>query len=161
MYKPEIDIKRTKDVEITRTADGVRANVPLVGGCSRDFDYGFAGSGRAELGLSALNAFVPACSDGENAVDLGDGAKIRFVSQFAWQFRSKFADEKLGGLSRDNGTYTIKASEVRQWIQARLSEEAKRAANKENSAREIDGEIGHSREAAPDEEQDDGKDPGR
>jgi len=35
MYKPEIDIKRTEDVEITRSADEVRANFPLVGGCSR------------------------------------------------------------------------------------------------------------------------------
>jgi len=129
MYKPEIDIKRTEDVEITRGADEVRANVPLVGGCSRDFEYGFAGAGSSELGLSALNAFVPACSDGENAMDLGDASKIRFVSQFAWQFRHQFAHEVLGVLPQDKGVYVIKAAAVRQWIQERLSEEIKRVAD--------------------------------
>ncbi len=130
MYKPEIDIKRTEDVEVTRSADGVRANFPLVGGCSRDFEYGFAGAGPSELGLSALNAFVPACSDGENAMDLGDSGRIRFVSQFAWEFRVQFAKEVLGVLPQDNGTYTIKASDVRQWIHARLSDEVSVAADK-------------------------------
>ena len=147
MYKPEIDIKRTEDVEITRAACGVRANFPLVGGYSRDFEYGFAGAGPSELGLSALNAFVPACSDGEDAMDLGDAAKIRFVSQFAWQFRHQFANEVLGGLPQDNGTYTIKASDVRQWIEARLAEEIKRATNQENPERANDATL--KRPAAP------------
>lgn len=123
MYKSKIDIKWTEDIEITRTADEVRANVPLVGGCSRDFGYGFAGAGASELGLSALNAFVPPCSDGEDAMDLGDAAKIRFVSQFAWQFRHQFAHEVLGVLPHEKGVYVIKATTVRQWIEARLSEE--------------------------------------
>lgn len=135
MYTPEIDIKRTEDVEITRTADEVRANVPLVGGCSRTFEYGFAGAGPSELGLSALNAFVPSCSDGEDAMELGDAAKIRFVSQFAWQFRRQFADEVLGALPQENGVYIIQAAAVRQWIQERLSEEIKRSSDKGNLER--------------------------
>ena len=131
MYKSKIDIKRTEDVEITRTADEVRANFPLVGGCSRNFEYGFEGAGSSELGLSALNVFVPACADGADAMDMGDSAKIRFVSQFAWQFRRQFAEELLGGLPRDKGVYIIKAATVREWIEARLSEEMKRAGNDE------------------------------
>lgn len=113
MYKPEIDIKRTQDIEITRTADEVRANVPLVGGCCPTFDYGFAGAGASELGLSALNAFVPPCSDGADALNMGDAAKIRFISQFAWDFRRQFAAEVLGVLPQEKGVYVIKATAVR------------------------------------------------
>jgi len=95
----------------------------------RDFEYGFAGAGPLELGLSALNAFVSACSDGADAMDLGNSAKIRLVSQFAWQFRHQFAREVLGVLPQENGIYIIKAAAVRQWIQERLSEEIKRVAD--------------------------------
>ncbi len=141
MYKREIDIKRTQDIEITRTADEVRANFPLVGGCCPTFEYGFLGAGPLELGLSALNAFVPPCSDGEDAMDLGDAAKIRFVSQFAWDFRRQFANEVLGVLPQENGVYVIKATAVREWIEARRSEQIKQAAAEESSGRERFREV--------------------
>ena len=141
MYKREIDIKRTQDIEITRTADEVRANFPLVGGCCRTFQYGFEGAGSLELGLSALNAFVPACSDGEDALNMGDAAKIRFVSQFAWDFRRQFANEVLGVLPQEKGVYVIKATAVREWIEARRSEQIKQSAAEESSGRERFREV--------------------
>ena len=141
MYKREIDIKRTQDIEITRTADEVRGNFPLVGGCCPTFQYGFEGAGSLELGLSALNAFVPACSDGEDALNMGDAAKIRFVSQFAWDFRRQFANEVLGVLPQEKGVYVIKATAVREWIEARRSEQIKQSAAEESSGRERFREV--------------------
>lgn len=124
-YRTPIEMKRTEDVVIERRPDGVYANVPLVGAHSYEFEYGYGGSGPAELGLSALNAFVPACADGKDAMALGDSSKlkIRHISQFAWEFHHQFADEVLGLLPREDGRYVIKANDVHQWIQQRAGRE--------------------------------------
>lgn len=125
-YNTPIEIKRTEDIVIERHADGVHVKgLALVGARSDRFDYGYRGAGADELAVSILNAFVPACADGRDAMVLSDSSmlKIRHISQLAWDLHHQFADEVLGRLPREEGRHVIKANDVRQWIQQRLEKE--------------------------------------
>jgi hypothetical protein len=87
-----------QNVEIWREGEfSVRTNVArtVVWHSPMGFEFGYGGSGPADLALNILNAFVPPGSDGS---DDECGA-----SQFAWRHYQAFKREFIAPMDRAGG----------------------------------------------------------
>jgi len=99
----------------------VRTNVPrsAIYHSPTGFEFGYGGSGPADLALCILAAIVPPGTDGAEAVDCSSGT----VSQTAMALHQRFKDHVSGwsGWGVEIPTVT-----VRKWIHSRI-DEAERA----------------------------------
>jgi hypothetical protein len=96
----EIIVKDGHDIILTRTPVGAHANVPhrLVCHSPTGFEWGYGGSGPADLALNILTVFV----DDDSARGLHQS--------FKWEFIATMAHE--GGV--------IKAQAIIEWIEANI-----------------------------------------
>ena len=103
------------DVRIWRDEEGtVRANVPhLAHHSPSGFEFGYGGSGPADLALSILAAFVPVRA-GESTERLYQG---RRCSLFAWQYHQEFKREFIAPMTTEGGL--IASQDIRAWIDSR------------------------------------------
>ena len=85
---------------------------------SSGFEWGYEGSGPADLALSSLAEFAPS-ADAEDRVMLADGAHC---SRFAWKHHLAFRAEFVAALPQTGGV--IRAANVHAWIAARRRTEA-------------------------------------
>lgn len=101
------------DIELVRTGDGnVVTNVPwsVIHHSPNGFEWGYMGSGPADLALNILNAFAPPGSDGQPAVKCFEG----FSSYTASMLHQEFKNHFLVGLPEKGGTIT--ADDIKEWI---------------------------------------------
>lgn len=91
---------RTEPIELWRDEHGAHANIPqqLVYHSPDGFEWGYGGSGPADLALNILALFVP--------------------PYWAWRMHQDFKWHQLAPLSRE-GPHTIEAEVVWKWIDAR------------------------------------------
>ncbi len=104
------------------TASEVNTNVPwsVISHSPDGFNWGYNGSGPADLALNILNAFVPPGTDGHEAVDCWKGQ----CSQTAWDLHRDFKNFFLAQLPVDGGM--ILAQTIEYWIKERREELSKR-----------------------------------
>lgn len=110
------------DVILHRDEDGTaRATLPHrhVHHSPTGFEFGYGGSGPADLALNILAAFVavpiehevPEERWGDEAVQLHDGS---YVSGAVWHLHQEFKRRFVATLPRGGGT--IRADDVRAWL---------------------------------------------
>lgn len=102
------------DVILRRSEDGTAtANIPqsVVEHSPTGFEWGYAGSGPADLALNVLHFFVPAGEDGDRAVKVYRGK----TSSFAWRFHQDFKRDFLVSMPHEGGV--IEGDKIREWIQ--------------------------------------------
>jgi hypothetical protein len=96
-----------------RAPDGTaRSSIPQrhVHYAPKGFDWGFGGSGPADLALNVLALFLPLAPD-TTGVALRDGSS---VSEAAWALHQAFKYDLIGTLPRAGGHITAKT--IRAWI---------------------------------------------
>ena len=108
------------DVVLTREGPkdgigGARSNVPwsVIDHSPTGFEWGYGGSGPADLALNILNAFIPPGTEGEDPVECHQGkcsaTAARLHQEFKWEF--------LASMPREGGT--IPAEKILNFIYAR------------------------------------------
>ena len=113
-------VERQTDVRIEgltcwRTSDGAaRSSIPQqhVHYAPTGFDWGFGGSGPADLALNVLARFLPLAPDA-TGVALRDGSS---VSEAAWALHEEFKYDLIATLPRSGGH--IIAKTISAWINA-------------------------------------------
>jgi len=98
-----------------RAPDGTaRSSIPQrhVHYAPKGFDWGFGGSGAADLALNVLALFLPLAVEG-TSVALRDGSP---VSEAAWALHQTFKYDLIATLPRAGGD--ISAETIRAWITA-------------------------------------------
>lgn len=80
------------------------------------FEYGYSGSGPADLALNILNMFVEPGEDGAEPVECFVGV----ASRTAWELHQSFKEEFIAPLCRE-GEHTIAGAEIRAWIEERMN----------------------------------------
>lgn len=102
------------DIVLTRDSTGAHANIPqsVIHHSPAGFEFGYGGSGPADLALNILNFFVPA--DGQPKVTCFQGS----CSRFAWDYHQEFKWAFIASLPREGGV--IRAAMIREWINQRL-----------------------------------------
>lgn len=92
------------DIELTREGGEARASIPQqhVVHSPDGFEWGYTGSGPAELALNVLVLFVPAPE--------------------AWRLHQQFKSDIVACLPRDAAALTITADSVREWIRQQWEE---------------------------------------
>lgn len=106
---------RTADVIINREAKRVVVNItrPRVVLHSPDgYEYGYGGSGPADLALNILNDFVPPESDGLPPDKCWRGS----CSNTASRLHQKFKFDVIANLPQTIRTHRIPAAEIIRWI---------------------------------------------
>ena len=96
-----------------RASDGTaRSSIPQrhVHYAPQGVDWGFGGSGAADLALNVLALFLPLAADA-TGVALRDGS---FVSEAAWALHQTFKYDLIATLPRAGGHITAKT--IRAWI---------------------------------------------
>ena len=96
-----------------RASDGTaRSSIPQrhVHYAPKGFDWGFGGSGPADLALNVLARFLPLAADA-TGVGLRDGSS---VSEAAWALHQAFKYDLIATLPRAGGHITAKT--IRAWI---------------------------------------------
>jgi hypothetical protein len=111
------NMPRQTDVHLRRGPTGAaEADVlHLVQHSPTGFEWGYDGSGPADLALSILGKFVPPAGP-DDRIMLTDGA---FCSRFAWKHHHAFKIDFIAGMRQGGGV--IRAADVQQWIAARRS----------------------------------------
>jgi hypothetical protein len=102
-------------VSCWRAPDGTaRSSIPQrhVHYAPKGFDWGFGGSGPADLALNVLALFLPLAADA-TGVALRDGSSI---SEAAWVLHQAFKYDLIATLPRAGGD--ISAKTIRTWITA-------------------------------------------
>lgn len=103
----------TEGVACWRAPDGTaRSSIPQrhVHYAPKGLDWGFGGSGPADLALNVLAVFLPLAPD-TTGVALRDGSS---VSEAAWALHQAFKYDLIGTLPRAGGHITAKT--IRAWI---------------------------------------------
>lgn len=110
---------RTTDVHLYRTADGTAAAdvYHFVQHSPTGFEWGYAGSGPADLALAILTAFAPSAGP-KDRVTMADGSHC---SRLAWQYHHAFKEDFVAGLPRSGGV--ILAADARAWIAMRRGQD--------------------------------------
>lgn len=105
----------TMPVMLYRSGELAETNLPRsVAHHSPDgFEWGYAGSGPADLALNILNAYIPPGFDGHAPVPCWHG----YCSQTAWQLHQPFKDRFLVSLPRSGRT--IASDEILAWLDKR------------------------------------------
>lgn len=106
---------RIDGVTCWRAPDGTaRSSIPQrhVHYAPMGFDWGFGGSGPADLALNVLALFLPLTPDA-TGVALRDGSS---VSEAAWALHQQFKYDLIATLPRAGGS--ISAETIRGWITA-------------------------------------------
>jgi len=106
---------RSDGLSCWRAPDGsARSSTPQrhVHYASTGFDWGFGGSGPADLALNVLACFLPLVPDA-TGVALRDGS---FVSEAAWALHEEFKYDLIATLPRAGGHITTKTIDA--WITA-------------------------------------------
>jgi hypothetical protein len=106
---------RSEGLTCWRAPDGsARSSIPQrhVHYASTGFDWGFGGSGPADLALNVLARFLPLVPDATGVV-LRDGSS---VSEAAWALHQEFKYDLIATLPRAGGD--ISAETIRAWITA-------------------------------------------
>jgi len=106
---------RIDGVTCWRAPDGTaRSSIPQrhVHYAPMGFDWGFGGSGPADLALNVLARFLPLTPDA-TGVALRDGSS---VSEAAWALHQQFKYDLIATLPRAGGS--ISAETIRGWITA-------------------------------------------
>ena len=104
---------RIEGVTCWRAPDGTaRSSIPQrhVHYAPTGFDWGFGGSGPADLALNVLALFLPLAPDATGVV-LRDGSS---VSEAAWALHQEFKYDLIATLPRSGGHIT--AETIRAWI---------------------------------------------
>lgn len=120
---PQLTEPFTADVVLRRVG-----NPEAVGGCTTNvphtviwhsptgFEWGYGGSGPADLALNILNAFVPPGTDGVEPWEINSvGNKRGICSATAGRLHQDFKRDFIAGMPREGGT--IPAQEIRDWIE--------------------------------------------
>jgi len=118
---------RIFNVELTRipdrngnidSASDVDTNVPwsVIDHSPDGFNWGYGGSGPADLALNILNAFVPPGTDGHEEVNCYRNT----CSRTAWDLHQAFKNEFLVGMSMEGGP--IEADTITEWLEAHTDE---------------------------------------
>lgn len=81
------------------------------------FEYGYYGSGPADLALNILNMFVAPGADGHQPVECFAGT----ASRTAWDLHQDFKEQFIATVPREGGIIT--GSEIRSWIEAITAKE--------------------------------------
>lgn len=104
------------DVKLWREGDDKRAMANIPRTCeihSPDgFEWGYGGSGPADLALNILNAFVPPDSDGRKSTICRKGTCSYTADSLHQQFKSDF----IAGMPEEGGT--ISGDAIREWLRA-------------------------------------------
>ena len=103
------------DIICTRTSNGIpQINItPHLHHHSPDgFEFGYGGSGPADLALNILDMFIG--DNGESRVTLWDK---NTTSQSAWNLHQDFKNHFIASMNKDGGT--IKGQDVLNWIKER------------------------------------------
>ena len=98
-----------------RAPDGTaRSSIPQrhVHYAPRGFDWGFGGSGPADLALNVLALFLPLAPEA-TSVTLRDGSSI---SEAAWALHQEFKYDLIATLPRSGGDISVQT--IRAWITA-------------------------------------------
>lgn len=99
---------------------GGRAHVsiprPLVHHSPDGYEWGYGGSGPADLALNILHLFLPPDCDAEDAVPLWRGR----CSSMAWRWHQDFKRQYVAALPPEGGV--IYAREIVAWIRVRWPE---------------------------------------
>ncbi len=106
------------DVVLSRDAQGnALTNVPhtVIWHSPTGFEFGYGGSGPADLALNILNAFVPPGVDLEDPTPCFKSECSAFAAKHHQDFKSQF----IAGMSKDGGT--LNAGLIKAWIYARTS----------------------------------------
>lgn len=104
------------DVKLWREGEDKRAMANIPRTCeihSPDgFEWGYGGSGPAELALNILAAFVPPSSDGEPVTRCRQG----ICSATADRLHQDFKRDFIAGMPEEGGT--ISGDSIREWLRA-------------------------------------------
>lgn len=108
LFEPDLDepfaLKEGCDIVLLRTSKGVKANIPqdLVFHSPTGFEYGYGGSGPADLALNILYQFMNA--------------------RHAWKYHQAFKWDVVAKLDRSAEEVEIPRHEIRDWIQGHVEE---------------------------------------
>lgn len=108
LFQPDLDelftLKEGCDIKLWRTAEGVKANIPqdLIFHSPTGFEYGYAGSGPADLALNILYQFMNA--------------------RHAWKYHQAFKFDVVAKLDHSFPIVEIPRHEIRDWIQGHVEE---------------------------------------
>lgn len=94
----EFTIDEGRDITMTRRSDGIKLfNVihVLVYHSPTGFEWGYGGSGPADLALNILAIFVP--------------------PYWAWKYHQRFKERYIASMPKGGGT--IKAAEIKRWLE--------------------------------------------
>lgn len=102
------------DVVLSRGEGGCHTNVPrsVIHHSPTGFEYGYGGSGPADLALNILNAYIPPRTDGHEPVKCFKG----ICSETAWRMHHVFKFGFLTMVPRDG--CTIRKDAILEWLQA-------------------------------------------
>lgn len=106
------------DVVLRRAAEGEPfTNVPhtVIWHSPTGFEWGYGGSGPADLALNILNQFVPPGVDLDEPEKCFAGECSRFAAANHQDFKFQF----IASMPKEGGT--IKAEVIKEWIYARVS----------------------------------------
>jgi hypothetical protein len=110
---PQVSQPFDRDVHVHRHKNGeALSNVPhtVIWHSPTGFEFGYGGSGPADLALNILNAFVPPGTDGEEPVECYKSVCSGTAARLHQQFKSDYIAmmPKTGGV--------ILASQIKGWL---------------------------------------------
>lgn len=100
------------------------------------FEWGYEGSGPADLALNVLAAFVPPAADGWEPVQCFLGQ----CSQTAWDLHQEFKRDYIATMDRDGGR--IDAGIIRLWIKVRMRRPWEDCSPMERGPIDLAGDLG-------------------
>jgi len=105
----------TMDVRCARHGDGLHFNIVqrVRHHSPTGMEWGYAGSGPADLALNILDRFLPVGEDGWDGVRCWD---THVVSRIAWALHQEFACAFVAALPYEGGV--ISGARIRAWIAA-------------------------------------------
>lgn len=103
---------RVFDVVLSRNHLGAVTNVPrsVIHHSPDGFEFGYGGSGPADLALNIMNAYIPPGTDGLPPVDCFKGQ----CSATAWRLHQEFKREFIEGRPRDGAT--LSSDGILSWL---------------------------------------------